>query len=223
MDNIALLSQRSRSSLLMFHKLRIIACATLGLGSASLDQQNVAILNHVVLALGHDLALCLDLGFVAELLEHVVVEHNGLDERLLKVSVDDTRCLRRLGAVADRPLPDLVGADSEEAAQVEGLAHLEDDLAQRRLGSDILALLLNLGFGLEPGQALLEADGDGNDGVAGSMLLDPLNDLGKMLVLLPDVVPLGKVDQEDNRLGGQEEKRVDDLNLNNGSASMSPI
>jgi hypothetical protein len=55
------------------------------------------------------------------------------------------------------------------------------------------------------------------------MLLDPLNDLGKMLVLLPDVVPLGKVDQEDNRLGGQEEKRVDDLNLNNGSASMSPI
>jgi hypothetical protein len=207
----------------MFHKLRIIACATLGLGSASLDQQNVAILNHVILALGHDLALCLDLRFVAELLEHVVVEHNGLDERLLKVSVDDTRCLRRLGAVADRPLPDLVGADSEEAAQVEGLAHLEDDLAQRRLGSDILALLLDLGFGLEPGQALLEADGDGNDGVAGSMLLDPLNDLGKMLVLLPDVVPLGKVDQEDNRLGGQEEKRVDDLNLNNGSASMSPI
>jgi hypothetical protein len=45
------------------------------------------------------------------------------------------------------------------------------------------------------------------------MLLDPLDDLGEMLVLLPDVIPLRKVDEVDYRLGGQEEKRIDGLNL----------
>jgi hypothetical protein len=45
------------------------------------------------------------------------------------------------------------------------------------------------------------------------MLLDPLHDLGEMLVLLPDVISLREVDQVDSRLGRQEEKRVDDLDL----------
>jgi hypothetical protein len=45
------------------------------------------------------------------------------------------------------------------------------------------------------------------------MLLHPLDDLGEVLVLFSDVIPLRKVDQEDYRLGGQEEKRVDDLDL----------
>jgi hypothetical protein len=45
------------------------------------------------------------------------------------------------------------------------------------------------------------------------MLLDPLDDLGEMLVLLPDVVSLREVDQEDAGLGRQEEKRIDDLDL----------
>jgi len=37
-----------------------------------------------------------------------------------------------------------------------------------------------------------------------------------VLVLLADEVPLGKVDQVDDGLGGKEEKRVDDLDLNEG-------
>jgi hypothetical protein len=36
-----------------------------------------------------------------------------------------------------------------------------------------------------------------------------------MLVLLADIVLLAEVDEEDNRLGGQEEERVDDLDLAN--------
>ncbi len=45
------------------------------------------------------------------------------------------------------------------------------------------------------------------------MLLDPLDNLGEVLVLLADVVLLREVDEEDNRLGRQEEERVDDLDL----------
>lgn len=45
------------------------------------------------------------------------------------------------------------------------------------------------------------------------MLLDPLGDLGEVLVLLTDVVPLAQVDQIDTRFGGEKEKRVDDFDL----------
>ena len=40
-----------------------------------------------------------------------------------------------------------------------------------------------------------------------------------MLVLLSDVVLLAQVDEVDNRLGSEEEKRVDVLNLCSKSAS----
>ena len=45
------------------------------------------------------------------------------------------------------------------------------------------------------------------------MSLDPLGDLGKVLILLSDVVFLRQVDQVYYRLGCEQEKRVDDLNL----------
>jgi hypothetical protein len=46
------------------------------------------------------------------------------------------------------------------------------------------------------------------------VLLDPFHDLGQMLVLLSDVILLTQVNEVDDRLGSQEEKRVDDLDLN---------
>ena len=64
------------------------------LGSTGLDEQDVSVLHHVFLALGHHLALGLDLGLVAQLLEHVVVVDDRLDEGLLEVTVDDTGGLR---------------------------------------------------------------------------------------------------------------------------------
>ena len=51
------------------------------------------------------------------------------------------------------------------------------------------------------------------------MLLDPFHNLSEMLVLLSDVVLLAQVDEVDNRLGSEEEKRVDVLNLCSKSAS----
>ena len=45
------------------------------------------------------------------------------------------------------------------------------------------------------------------------MFLDPLSDLGKVLVLLADVVLFTEIDEIDNRLCGEEEERVDNFDL----------
>lgn len=185
----------------------------LALGGTGLDKKDVAVLDDVVLPLGHDLALGLHLGLIAKLLEHLEVVHNGLDKRLLKVRVDDTGGLGRLDAIADGPLADLVGADGEEAPEVHDLAHRGNDLGQRRLHAELLALLLSLRLGLEAGEPLLEADGERDDRVSGSILLDPFRDFGKMLVLFPDVVLLGQVHEVDDGLGREKEQGVDNLNL----------
>lgn len=187
--------------------------AHLALGSASLEQNNVAVLDDVVLALGHDLTLRLDLGLSAQLLEHGVVVHDDLDESLFEVTVDDTGCLRSLGAITDGPLAHLIGASSEEGAEVKGLAHGRDDLGKSGLGANLLALLLDLCLVLEAREALLVSDGEGKDGVASGVFLDPLGDLGEVLVLLPDVVTLAQVDKVDNGLSCEEEERVDGLDL----------
>lgn len=190
----------------------IIVVVQLRLGSTSLDEKDITILNDVVLALGHDLALGLDFGFIAQFLQDVEIVDNGLDKSLLKVTVDNTGGLRSLGSVTDRPLADFVGTGCEEAAQLKGLAHLKDDLGQDGLSTDGLLLFLGLLFG-HAGEALLEGNGDGNDGVTFGVFLDPLNNLGQVLVLLSDEVLLRQVDQEDDGLGCEEEERVDDLDL----------
>ena len=45
------------------------------------------------------------------------------------------------------------------------------------------------------------------------MLLNPLGNLGQMLVLLPDIVLLAEIDEVDDRLGCKKKQRVDDFNL----------
>ena len=163
---------------------------SLTLRCTSLDQHDVTVLYSVVFALGHHLALGLDFRLVTQLLERIEVVHNSLDEGLLEISVNDTSRLRRLGAVTDRPLTDLIGTSGEEATKLERLAHLQDDLGQSRLSTNVLLLLLGLCLRLIATETLLVADGEGDDGVTLSVLLDPLGDLRKMLVLLANVVLL---------------------------------
>lgn len=172
----------------------MVGSGSLTLSRTSLDKDDIAVLDNVVLTLRHNLTLGLDLGLAAELLEDVIGVDDGLDEGLLEVAVDDTGGLRGLGAVPDRPLPHLVGARGEEGAEVHGLAHRGDDLGQGGLGPDLFALLVDLLLALEPRQTVFEGNGDGDDGVAWGVGLCPLGDLGQVLVLLADVVPLGQVD-----------------------------
>lgn len=98
-------------------------------------------------------------------------------------------------------MPDLVRASREKRAEIESLAHRCDDLWQRALGAELLAFLLGLGLGLETSKTLFEGDGDGDDWVTGSMLFDPLGDLGEVFVLLSDVVLFAQIYEEDDGLG----------------------
>jgi hypothetical protein len=184
----------------------------LTLRGTCLDEHNVTVFDHIIFALGQDLALCLDGGFIALLLQYLEVVHDNLDKRLLEIAVDDTGSLRGFGAIPYRPLPHLVRTSCEEAAEVERLAHGGHDLRQRGLGADVLELLGSLCV-RHGSETLFERDGYGDDRVTLSVLLDPLGNLGKMLVLLSDVVLLTEVDEEYDGLRGKQEQRVDDLDL----------
>lgn len=127
--------------------------------------------------------------------------------------MDDTGGSRGLDALADSPLADLIGTGGEEAGQVQSLAHGSDNLGQTGLGAESLALLLGGDIILHQGETLLEAGRDGEDGAVGGVGLDPLEQSGKVLVLLTDVVLLAQVDQVHNGLGSEKEQGVDGLDL----------
>lgn len=118
--------------------------------------------------------------------------------------MDNTGSLGSLGAIADGPLADLVRTDGEEAAEVEHLPHGGDELANARVGTNVLLLLECLGLCLELSKALFVRDGDGNDGIALGVLLDPLSNLGEVLILLADEIPLRKVNEVDDGLRGKK-------------------
>lgn len=102
------------------------------------------------------------------------------------------------------------------------MTHGGDHLGQARLGVELLALLLDSSVIAQLGHALLEGRRDGHERIARRVGLDPLHDLGKVLVLLADVVPLAQVDQVHNRLGREKEEGVDDLDLRGLSVRLNP-
>ena len=185
----------------------------LALGCTSLDQQNISILDNIILALGHNLSGSLGGAFVAVLLQSVIVVNNGLNESLFEIRVNDTSSSWSLDTLPDGPLSDFIRTGGEKAVQVQDMTHGSDDLGQTGLGSEVLALFLDGSVITQLGQALLEGGGDGEKRIAGRVGLDPLDNLGEVLVLLADVVPLAQVDQVHNGLGCEEEERVNDLNL----------
>lgn len=191
----------------------MVSTKHLALGSTSLDEENITVLNNVVLALGHNLTGSLDSTFVTKLLKESKVIHNGLDEGLLKVSVDNSGGSRSLDALANSPLADLIGTGGEEAGQVQCLTHGSDNLRETGLGAELLALLLGGDIVLHQGEALLKAGRDGENGAAGGVGLDPLEQSGEVLVLLADVVLLAQVDKVHNGLCSEQEQGVDDLDL----------
>lgn len=111
---------------------------------------------NIRLTLCHDLALCLDSGFVTFLTKDRVVVHDGLDESLFEIAVDDSSSLWCLDAVADCPLSDFVSTGGEEATELECLAHGDNDLGKSRLGAKSLALLGCFSISLEASEALLK-------------------------------------------------------------------
>lgn len=127
--------------------------------------------------------------------------------------MNDTGGLRRLCALADSPLSDFVGTACKEAAKVQGITHGDNDLWQGRLGSQLLALFLDLSVGFKLSQSFLKTDGKRDNGIASCMGLNPFCNFRQVLVLLANVVLLAQIDQIDNGLGSQKEQRIDHLDL----------
>lgn len=127
--------------------------------------------------------------------------------------MNDTGGARCLDALAHGPLSDFVAAGGEEALQVQRCAHGSNDLGQDGACADTLVLLFKFSVGLELSEALLEGDGEGDDGGSGAVGLDPLGHLGEVLVLLANVVALTEVNQVNDGLCGKKEERVDDFDL----------
>ena len=57
----------------------------LAFSSTCLDEEDIAVLNNVVFALGHDLSSSLYSRFVTKLLQGIVVENNRLNKSLLEI------------------------------------------------------------------------------------------------------------------------------------------
>lgn len=126
--------------------------------------------------------------------------------------VNDTGSGWCLDTLPDGPLADLIRTSGEETGQVQRLTHGGDNLGKSRLGSQFLALLSG-GIVRHEGQALLKGRGDRDQRIPRGVGLDPLEDLGEVLVLLANVVLFAKVDEVDHGLGSKKEERVDDLDL----------
>ena len=129
--------------------------------------------------------------------------------------LDDTSCLRSLRPSPDRPRAYLIWSTREVPDEVERRVARSGDLRQRAVRADLL-LLLGALLVREGHEALLEGDGEGDERVAGVVLVDPGLDLGEPFVLLADVVPLGEVDEVGDWLGGEELEAVDDVDLEEG-------
>lgn len=183
------------------------------LGRPGLDKKNIPILDHVILPLSHHLPGRLNRRLIPQLFQHLKVENNTLNERLLEIGMYNPGSLRSLGALPDCPLPHLVRARGEETAEVHHLAHGDDDFGEGGLGAEFFALLVGGGVVLEAGEALFKGDGERDDGVAGGVLFDPLSDFREVFVFLADVVFFAEVDEVDDWFGGEEHEGVDDFDL----------
>ena len=118
----------------------------------------------------------------------------------------------RLRPFPDRPLPHLIGPRGEKPNQLQRGPHCRDNFGQNTVRTDILALLRGL-LVAHHGEAFLQGNGDGDDGVAGGVGLDPFGDFGEVFVFLADVVLFGEVDEVDDRFCGEEEEGVYDFDL----------
>lgn len=122
------------------------------------------------------------------------------------------RSLWRLRPLPDTPLPHLIRPRRKKADKSQRAPHRDDNLPDGTLDTKLLALLCCLLI-RHARETLLEGYREGDDHVAGTVLVDPGFDLREVFVLLPDVVFFREVDEEDYGLGGEEHEGVDYFDL----------
>lgn len=127
--------------------------------------------------------------------------------------MNHTRSLWGLRPFSNRPLPNLIRPRCEETSQLQTLPHCQNNLRQRTLRAQLLALLSGIRLRLIGRKTFLEGDANGDYWVAGGVLFDPFGDLREVLVFLTDVVFLREVDQVDDGFCGEEEQGIYDFDL----------
>ena len=127
--------------------------------------------------------------------------------------MDHPGSLRRLCPIPNSPLPHLIRPCCKEAAEIKHLPHGRDYLGQRRLRTELFTFLLCVRLSLKTREALLEGDRERQYRIARCVFFDPFSDLGKMFVLLSDVIFLAEVDKVDDGFSAQKEKRIYDFDL----------
>merc|ERR1719192_150005 len=95
-----------------------------------LEEDYVAVLHNIVLALLPVASGGLDAGLAALLLEVRELHHLSHDEALLEVCMNPTGSLWCLGVLEDGPSFHLVRSSREEIAELQGLVTLNNDLVQ---------------------------------------------------------------------------------------------
>ena len=161
------------------------------------------------------LAGSLDSVLAAVLLDIVDAEHLTTDELLLEIGVNDTCSLWRLETFPESPSSHLIWTCGKVSDEIQTVVTSLCDLA--KCASDVVTKsgeFCSFSFGrAESEESLLEGDGEGNEQVTWVVLVNPLLDLGKPLVLLSDIVTFGEVDEVDDWLCRQELEVVDDFDL----------
>lgn len=116
--------------------------------------------------------------------------------------MDHPSRLRCFGSIPYSPLSDFVCSSGEEAPQIHHCPHSCDDFRQRRLRTKLFTFFRSFGIVLKPCKTLFESHRERQYGIACGICFYPFSDLGKMFVLLTNVVLFTEVDKEDDWLGG---------------------
>lgn len=127
--------------------------------------------------------------------------------------MNNARGLRRLSSFTDCPLPNFIWASGEETTQMKHASHSCDYFWKHWFRSEPLAFLCCFSIIFKTRQTLFKGDWNRNYGVSRGVCLDPLGNLGKMLVFLANVISFAQVDKVNDRLRCKKEKRIDNFDL----------
>mmetsp|Transcript_53991 Transcript_53991/g.128300 ORF Transcript_53991/g.128300 Transcript_53991/m.128300 type:complete len:215 (+) Transcript_53991:360-1004(+) len=177
-------------------------CLLLAAPEVELEEDDVAIVDHIHLALLAVLALELDLSLGPQLPKSLESHNLSADEALLEVGVDRPGSLGGLGAAAAYPPAHLVRPRREEVDEVHHVEAGLDDLGEAR--HDLVVLLVSRGLVLSHGLQLEFKLARERDHGPAAVRLHPVVDGLEVLVLLALVVRLREVDEVQDGLGREE-------------------
>jgi len=186
-------------------------CLFLTTFRVELEVDNITILNIISLTHLMLLTLITASSLILQLVKIFPMNNFSADEAPLHISMNTAGSLRGLPSLLDSPALDLISTSGEEILEVD-LAEASLDDAVDAAVDLLLGAVLGGFFGAHGDEVRFEFSGDGDHGFA-SLLIDPVLELGEVLVALAAVVVFGEVDEEDGGLGGEEVEGLEEFDF----------